>query len=107
MSKDITGLLGLAMSAGRVVSGTEATIEAVRSGKARLVILAQDSGLNLRKQVTDKCRSYDVDCVEGPEGDVLGASVGKDRRMCVAITEENLANELKELLMARFGGGNA
>lgn len=36
-------LLGLAMRAGKVVSGEELVIREIRSGKAQLVILAEDA----------------------------------------------------------------
>ena len=43
-------LLGLAMRAGKVVSGEELVIREIRSGKAQLVILAEDAKKNTEKK---------------------------------------------------------
>ena len=43
-------LLGLAMRAGKVVSGEELVIREIRSGKAQLVILAEDAAKKTRKK---------------------------------------------------------
>ena len=46
-------LLGLAAKAGKVVSGEFATENAVKSGKAFLVLTAEDASNNTRKKFND------------------------------------------------------
>jgi ribosomal protein L7Ae-like RNA K-turn-binding protein len=52
--------LGLAMRAGKLATGEEAVLNAIRSGDAKLVILAEDASENTRKKYNDKCNSYEV-----------------------------------------------
>ena len=53
-------LLGLAAKAGKVVSGEFATENAVKSGKAFLVLTAEDASNNTRKKFNDMCTYYEV-----------------------------------------------
>ncbi|MFS8514714.1 MAG: ribosomal L7Ae/L30e/S12e/Gadd45 family protein, partial [Planifilum fulgidum] len=53
-------LLGLAMRAKKVVTGTEAVLRAIRSGEARLVLVAEDASQGALKKVRDKCSFYSV-----------------------------------------------
>lgn len=50
MSKTLS-YLGLAMRAGKIVTGDEAVLKAVRSSEARLVVLAGDASDNTQKEV--------------------------------------------------------
>jgi len=43
--------LGLAMRAGKLVTGDEAVMKAVRSGEAKLVVLARDASENTGKNL--------------------------------------------------------
>ena len=91
-------LLGLAEKAGRVKSGTFLTEEAVRTGKARLVLLAEDAERNSRKTVTDKCSTYHVTVCEYGTKEELGAAMGKGLRSCAAITDAGFAEAMQKLL---------
>ena len=53
-------LLGLAAKAGKVVSGEFATENAVKSGKAFLVLTAEDASNNTRKKFNDMCTYYEA-----------------------------------------------
>ena len=49
MQNKILSLVGLAMKAGKVVSGEFSTEKAVKEGKASLVIVAEDASDNTKK----------------------------------------------------------
>ena len=53
MSKALS-YLGLAMRAGKIVTGDEAVLKAVRSSEAKLVVLAGDASDNTQKKFRDK-----------------------------------------------------
>ena len=55
MQNKILSLVGLAMKAGKVVSGEFSTEKAVKEGKASLVIVAEDASGNTKKLFLDKC----------------------------------------------------
>lgn len=87
--------LGLAMRAGKVVHG-EAVLDAVRSQEAKLVVVAVDASANTRKKVTDKCSHYQIPLMEYGVKDDLGAAIGKESRVVVAVTDAGFARLLTE-----------
>jgi ribosomal protein L7Ae-like RNA K-turn-binding protein len=90
-------LLGLAMRAGKVVSGEEIVLAAIRSGEAKLVFLSTDAAKNTEKRVTDKCSSYQVPLIRAATRQELGHAIGKGERVVVAVTDEGFARSLAKL----------
>ncbi|WP_338148663.1 YlxQ family RNA-binding protein [Brevibacillus humidisoli] len=91
-------MLGLTMRARKLISGEDSVIDAVRSGKARLVLLASDASANTAKKVTDKCRYYEVPCHTASDRYQLGRAIGKEARVVLAVTDDNLADRIRRLL---------
>jgi len=91
-------MLGLAMRARKLISGEDSVIQAVRSGKAKLVLLATDASANTVKKVTDKCRYYAVSCHTVCNRYELGRAIGKEGRVVLAVTDENFADSIRRLL---------
>ena len=56
----VLSYLGLAMRGHNLVSGEFQTEDAVKSGKALLVIVAEDASENTKKLFHDKCSYYEV-----------------------------------------------
>ena len=56
----VLSLVGLATKAGKTVSGEFMTEREVKSGRAALVILAEDSSENTRKKFCNMCEYYEV-----------------------------------------------
>lgn len=93
MNAKFLNLMGLCMRAGRLVSGEDACIKAIRSGSAHLVILDGGASANARKALTDACAYRSVPMLETGEGE-LGAAVGKPNRKAVAVTDAGFARAL-------------
>ncbi|KYD29547.1 MULTISPECIES: YlxQ family RNA-binding protein [Anoxybacillaceae] len=91
-------LLGLANRARKVTSGEELTVKEIRSGKAKLVLLAEDASENTMKKIKDKCSSYGVPLRKVSDRYTLGHAIGKDARVVVAIIDEGFANKLLTIL---------
>ncbi|AIQ30474.1 MULTISPECIES: YlxQ family RNA-binding protein [Paenibacillus] len=104
MSKTLS-YLGLAMRAGKIVTGDEAVLKAVRSSEARLVVLAGDASDNTQKKFRDKCGTYDIPLVIAFHRDELGASIGKDQRVVLAVTDKGFAEMISRTLGDTVGGG--
>jgi len=105
MRRDVTlSRLGLAMRAGKVISGEDAVVGAVRSGKARLVIVSEDISENTYKKIREKCAFYGVQLLQGYSRWELGHSIGKPERVAVAVTDDNFANLIRKGF-AEIGGG--
>ena len=90
-SKKVLGSLGLAMKAGCVVSGEFMTEKAIRDGRAKLVIVAEDASDNTRKKFIDSCHFYKVPCARFGDRELLGNAVGKEFRASLAVTDKGFA----------------
>ncbi len=84
------------MRAGKLVTGDEGVMAAVKSGDAKLVIVAEDASDNTRKKMNDKCRSYRVPIMEFGSRDELGQSIGKAERVVIAVTDKGFAQMLEK-----------
>ncbi|REK77857.1 L7Ae/L30e/S12e/Gadd45 family ribosomal protein [Paenibacillus paeoniae] len=79
--------LGMAMRAGKLITGDEIVLKAVRAGKAHLVILAGDASDNTKKKFRDKCGTYGIQLAEAFDREQLGRAIGKPERVVLAITD--------------------
>ena len=108
MSKgNVFSLLGLSARAGRLASGEYSTEIAVKSGKAALVIVAEDASDNTKKLFHDKCSFYEIPVFDYGTKETLGHAIGKDYRASVAVLDEGLAGTILshlEGLVEQHGG---
>ena len=91
-------LLGLANRARKLISGEELVVKEIRSGKAKLVILAEDASKNTEKKLSDKCAYYQVPLKRVENRFLLGQAIGKEARVVVAVLDEGFAQKLRTLL---------
>ncbi len=87
----ILSLAGLAMKAGKVASGEFATEKAVKSGLARLVLVAGDASDNTKKMFANMCDYYKVPLYYYGDKETLGAAIGRQYRASLALTDEGFA----------------
>ena len=87
----VLSMLGIAAKAGKVVSGEFATENAVKAGKAFLVMTAADASDNTKKKFRDMTDFYHVPLLVYGTKDSLGGCIGKDYRSSLAVTDEKLA----------------
>lgn len=102
--KQVTQMLGLAMRAGCVVTGEERVVQTIRSGQAKLVLIANDAGFNSHKKLTDKSRYYEVPLLNHFDRQTLGHALGKGERVAVAVTDKGFAAQLLKLSQLYSGG---
>lgn len=98
MKPKIAQMLGLAMRARKLITGEELVVSAVRTGQAKLVLLALDASANTAKKITDKCNSYHVPCHTVSDRYALGQAIGKDARVVVAVSDAKMADNIQHLL---------
>jgi ribosomal protein L7Ae-like RNA K-turn-binding protein len=91
MNNKMLSYLGLAMRAGKLVTGDEGVMNAIRSREAKLVILAIDASSNAQKKYRDKCGSYQIHLLESCSREELGSSIGKAERVVIAIMDSGFA----------------
>ena len=89
-SKKVYSMLGLAMKAGKVVSGEFATDKSVKSNKAWLVIVSEDASDNTKKMFSNMCEFYEVPRYFFGTKEAMRSSL--------AITDENFAKSIMKHL---------
>ena len=97
----VLSLLGIAMKAGKVVSGETSTEAAVKGFQAYLVVVAQDASDNTRKHFTDMCNYRDIPIITYSTREELGRAIGKDYRSNLAVTDEGLSGSIIKALESR------
>ena len=96
--KKIHSLLGIAMRAGKLVSGEDGTMIDLKKGKLNLVIVAEDASNNTKKLFKDKSSFRHVNCIELSTKSDLGISIGKDSRAVIGIKDIGFANKIIQLI---------
>ena len=96
----LRGLIGLCQRAGKLQSGTDMAIAAIRADKGRLALVDGQASENTVKKMTDACIYYHVPSVMLPAG-LLGAATGKDGRMAAAVTDAGFALRLQAICAER------
>ena len=94
----IHSLLGIAMRAGKLVSGEDGTMVDLKKGKLNLVIVAEDASNNTKKLFKDKSSFRHVNCIELSTKSDLGISIGKDSRAVIGIKDIGFANKIIQLI---------
>lgn len=79
------------------ISIGETMLYDIRSNKAKVVVIALDAGEASKKKVKDKCKSFEVPCIELLTKKDLAYMFNKDISG-FAITDENLAKKFIENL---------
>lgn len=87
-------MIGLATRAGATVSGEFSVEKAIKSGKSKLVFVADDASERTKKGFKDACVYYKVPLVIYKDKDTLGHSMGKQFRASLAILDEGFAESL-------------
>ena len=94
--KSICSLIGLSMRQGAVDSGSFLAEKAIKSGTAKLVVIAEDASDNTKKDFTNMCTYYRVPfCIFGTK-DTLGHAIGKEFRVVMALTNPGLSEKISE-----------
>jgi len=96
MQTDALRVLGLVQKAGYLASGEFQCEDAIKRGRAYLVIIAEDASQNTKKKFSDKCAYYDVRCVVMSSKEELGGRIGKSERSCVAVLDSGFADSILE-----------
>ena len=94
----VLSLISLATKAGRCASGEFMTEGQTKSGRASLVVVAEDASDNTKKKFRNMCEFYEVPVYFLADKEELGKFCGKEFRASLAVQDENFAKAmLKEL----------
>ena len=91
-------MLGLAMRAGKLITGEEMTLKEIRQQRAALVLVASDAGKNTQKKIKDKSSYYEIPLLDTFSADEISSAIGTPR-MVVGILEAGFAKKVQELIL--------
>ena len=97
-NQQIMNLLSMAQRARRIVSGAFAVEQALKAGKAELLVMAADAAEESKKNMLTLADKYKVPYVEALDRDLLGSCLGKEYRAAAALTDAGFAAKLKKLM---------
>ncbi|MBQ3934774.1 MAG: ribosomal L7Ae/L30e/S12e/Gadd45 family protein [Clostridia bacterium] len=101
------GIIGLAYRAGKLAYGTNSVIEAVRNGKAKLVLAADGISENTAKQLRDKTNYRAVPLEFLPlSAEELGKLIGKTETAAVAFLQEGFVVSYRKSSDAQTGSAD-
>lgn len=80
-------IIGLATRAGKVITGLELCEKAVKTGKAKIIILTKETSDNTKKSFMNS----HIDIVYVDSKETLGKCTGKETRSVAVITDENFS----------------
>jgi len=102
LTNNVNGLLGISAKAGKIVSGSDAVLEKIMSGKVYLTIVAEDASEKTIKNFKFYSEKYNVDFELYGTIENNSKTIGKKNRAIIGITEKNLAENIKKVI---HGGG--
>lgn len=93
----ILGMLGIALRAGELVSGTDSVIEALQKKKIKMVFVASDASNETLDTFEKKCFFYNVPIVKDFSSDELSKAIGKERKV-LGIKNQGMYDSIKKLM---------
>lgn len=97
-SERLSGLLGLATRAGKIVFGTEACISSIEKNKVKLVIIAEDAADRTKNNFENICKKRGVLIKENMKIEELSKAIGKQNKAVIGITDVNFSNEMLKII---------
>ena len=94
----LASLLGLAQKAGKIASGDFAVERAVKSGKAKLLIIATDASDATKKGYRDMASFHKIAVYETLSKAALGNALGKPQRAALVFLDDGFSASAKKLL---------
>ena len=104
MAEKLKGLLGLCRRAGKLSVGHDASVTAIKGGKAFLAVTCADSSQRLKKEIADEC-AYNGRNVKYADSDftmqelftAIGAKAG-----VIAVEDSGFADRLYDYLTGGY-----
>lgn len=95
-NNNIAFALGLAQKAGKLASGDVAVRSALKSGKAKLLLVAADAAPNSKKDMYYLAEMANIPVMEVLNRVELGFAIGKAKRTAIAVLDRNFVNMIKK-----------
>ena len=101
INKNILGLIGLAMKAGKVAFGADSVEENITKRKAKLIIISKESSERTKSKFVKLCEKYNVPIIIDGKIEELSKTIGKNNKV-IGIKDINFANSIQK----KYNGGD-
>lgn len=99
MNDKALNMLGMARRADKISLGHDASVSAIKDGKARLCILSSDASERLKDEMSTLCESRKtVHTVFDRTMDELGAALGYKTTAVLTVNDRGFAERLTQLI---------
>lgn len=95
--KAVLNLLGIAMRAGKLVTGEDLVIKSIQKAQAEFIFVAKDASENTRKKLIDKSSFYKVPVDVSFSQIELSSAIGR-KRMVISVADKGFARKFDELI---------
>ena len=102
INKNILGLIGLAMKAGKVAFGADNVEENITKRKAKLIIISKESSERTKSKFVKLCEEYNIPIIIDGKIEELSKTIGKNNKAVIGIKDINFANSIKK----KYNGGD-
>lgn len=102
INSKISGLIGLAMKAGKVCFGADSVEENIIKKKTKLVIISEDSSERTKNKFLDICNKNNVPVIIYGDIESISKSIGKNNKAIIGIKDMNFAKSIQE----KYNGGD-
>ena len=103
----IYSFIGLARKAGAISPGESLSAQAVKCGKAYLVLITQDASENTRKKIETALYGTDIPALQFGNKADLGKILGRTFFSVIAITDKSFAGRIKEMIEENHNNDNS
>lgn len=87
-------LLGIASKARKLILGTDAVLENIKSKKIDLVIIASDASEKTKEKIKYVCTNNGISVIEFSTIEELSLEVGKKNKAVIGIKDENFSKRV-------------
>ncbi len=94
----VYGLLGLAMKAGKVVTGTDACLETIKKKEIYLILLAKDASERTKNLFYEKGKEFSIMVIDILSMEELSKAVGKQNKVVIGVKEKGFAQAIKKII---------
>ena len=102
INKNILGLIGLAMKAGKVAFGADSVEESILQRKVKLLIVSEESSERTKSKFIKLCQNYNIPIIIDGNIDDLSKTIGKSNKAVIGIKDINFANSIQK----KYDGGD-
>ena len=90
----IGNYFGLAMKAGKVAAGDMVAVKALKTDKAHLLVLAEDTSHAVLREIIPLAEKHCLPLLWWPDKNSLGLAVGKSRRGALVVLDKGFSEAI-------------